>query len=982
MKTRNITAAVLCIVIMFSAFSAYASAKFENIDFITSASGKTYKYIFDENYSLKTKVFGWGTESGPSAETAYKGTRSYKIKLHQEGERSYTFLGREIFQGLDTKNAALEFSYKPVIPREEVYAGITCFSDSENKYAVLRISLKDYADLANYDYENGGWINVTIPFEYFIKNGEFTHIFINKNRDTEDPEFGKIAEFDFNRLNGVYFEYSREGLAETKITAAYVDEIRMSECVNSPEIYGSSYSDGVTLWWDNLGEDTVYEIYSNGYLKKRTDKNYYYDTDCKKNRTYEYKVRAVRDGMISLPCTYVADTIFPDGSSASPDDKLDVKNAKYAVSGTKSAIYFENPGTEDMIYVLYKNGNPYAKSDTEFFTDNAYSEGDVYKIISYSADKTRVSAIAGAEKSESSFLCETQNVKLLDANGAPAQNNAVKSVSFDVFNTNPEKFGAVAVAAFYKDGKLYSADVESIALPLGKSSYTIKFENPPVLNGKYEFSVLLLNKLSDLQPAAPKKALEYTKSSGSGTYDIVLNNSDEKQTISGWGISPFSIFDFKEFQNTSDWKEVFDLTYKDLGLNIIRLPFNDYCGDAEGNIVESELEVLANYAKCAEEYGIDDYMMTYWSAPKGEEFPKEQNGMVEIEEGGINYGNGNCYRLKVECEEMYCDYIVKCVTYLSERCKKPPVAVSFQNEPQDGRTMPRYDKEQYIRVSKLLRNKLNEKGFESVKILGPETAAYYQMYIQMGGKLHNLEFSNFAEDKEFADAIGVIGVHSYAMKVGDRSYHSDIEQFAKAASAYPDKERWQTEFSESDKFETNMDSSIYTMRILSADVGWAGINRWFYWRSYYYAYTLDENDITYDVYNTKYSQQSLLVGPLKGKLKTTKLYNSLKTLFTNVPEGSVVITASCSDESVDNKSALYADLLSFKTEKGSAVMLINKSSDDKIYNFSNLIGKKAVIKYVCEDNGEVVTSESMDIKNGKIKGICLPKKSIMYVICE
>ncbi|UKI37675.1 MAG: hypothetical protein L6V93_06095 [Clostridiales bacterium] len=51
------------------------------------------------------------------------------------------------------------------------------------------------------------------------------------------------------------------------------------------------------------------------------------------------------------------------------------------------------------------------------------------------------------------------------------------------------------------------------------------------------------------------------------------------------------------FQNTSDWQEVFDLTYRDLGLNIIRLPFNSYCGDGGGNIVKSELEVFGKLCK-------------------------------------------------------------------------------------------------------------------------------------------------------------------------------------------------------------------------------------------------------------------------------------------------------------------------------------------------------------------------------------------------
>ena len=962
MKTRNVTAFVLCLLITFSAFSAYASAKLDKVGFVDTASGKTFKYMFDDAYSVKSKVFGMGTYSGPSADTAYKGTHSYKIKITKAADRSWTNLAREIYQGMDMKNGALEFAYKPVAVRDEVYAGISCFTDSTNKNAVLRILLNDYIDLANYDYENGGWINVTIPFEYFRKNGEFINL-----------GDGEIAEFDFNRLNGVYFEYSKENLTADQTIVAYVDEIRMSECVNSPEIIGASYSDGLTLVWENLGENTVYEVYRNGYLKAKLSENYYHDTDCKKNKTYEYAVRAKRDGMVSLPSVYTADTSFAVQSGVLPDGKLGVKNAVCTVGGNRAVIYFDKRCSEDMAYVLYKNGTAYAKSDIEFFVDKAYANGDVYKIISYSADKTRVSAVDSVEVKEGAHSAETGNIKLLDLNGANAKNGAVKYASFDVVNKSAEKFGALAVAAFYKDGHLYSADTQNITLLPGTKNYKITLANPPILNGTYEFAVFLLDELSVLQPVAPKSAQQYKKSSGDGEYNIALNNSDEKQTITGWGISPFSIPDFKMFQNTSDWQEVFDLTYRDLGLNIIRLPFNSYCGDGGGNIVESELEVLANYANRAAEYGITDYMMTYWSAPAD---------MIEIEEGGINYGTGNCQRLKVDCEEKYCDYIVKCIAYLNEHCANPPLAVSLQNEPQDGRTMPRYDKEQYMRVSKLLRNKLNSAGFEGVKILGPETAAYYQMYIQMGGKLHNLQFANFAEDKEFADAIGIIGVHSYAMKIGDRSYHTDIEQFANAASDYPDKERWQTEFSESNKFETNMDASIYTMRILSADVGWAGMNRWFYWRSYYYAYTTDENGITYDVYNMKYSQQSLIVGTPGGKLKTTKLYNSLKTLFKNAPAGSKVVTASCSDGDVDNASALYADLLAFKTEKGSMLMLVNKSDSEKVYNISNLIGGRAVIKYVSEDSEDIVTTDKIEIENSSINGICVPKKSIMYVICE
>ena len=70
MKTRNVTAFVLCLLITFSAFSAYASAKLDKVGFVDTASGKTFKYMFDDAYSIKSKVFGMGTYSGPSADTA------------------------------------------------------------------------------------------------------------------------------------------------------------------------------------------------------------------------------------------------------------------------------------------------------------------------------------------------------------------------------------------------------------------------------------------------------------------------------------------------------------------------------------------------------------------------------------------------------------------------------------------------------------------------------------------------------------------------------------------------------------------------------------------------------------------------------------------------------------------------------------------------------------------------------------------------
>ena len=41
-----------------------------------------------------------------------------------------------------------------------------------------------------------------------------------------------------------------------------------------------------------------------------------------------------------------------------------------------------------------------------------------------------------------------------------------------------------------------------------------------------------------------------------------------------------------------------------------------------------------------------------------------------------------------------------------------------------------------------------------------------------------------------------------------------------------------------------------------------------------------------------------------------------------------------------------------------------------------------MIKYVSEDSEDIVTTDKIEIENGSINGICVPKKSIMYVVCE
>ncbi|UKI37674.1 MAG: hypothetical protein L6V93_06090 [Clostridiales bacterium] len=221
-------------------------------------------------------------------------------------------------------------------------------------------------------------------------------------------------------------------------------------------------------------------------------------------------MRAKRDGMVSLPSVYTADTSFAVQSGVLPDGKLGVKNAVCTAGGNRAVIYFDKRCSEDMTYVLYKNGTAYAKSDTEFFVDKAYANGDVYKIISYSADKTRVSAVDSVEVKEGAHSAETGNIKLLDLNGANAKNGAVKYASFDVVNKKRRKIRSACGCRVFTKTDIFTAPTHRTSrfCPAQKN-YKITLANPPILNGTYEFAVFLLDELSVLQPVAPKSAQQY-----------------------------------------------------------------------------------------------------------------------------------------------------------------------------------------------------------------------------------------------------------------------------------------------------------------------------------------------------------------------------------------------------------------------------------------------------------------------------------------
>ena len=163
-----------------------------------------------------------------------------------------------------------------------------------------------------------------------------------------------------------------------------------------------------------------------------------------------------------------------------------------------------------------------------------------------------------------------------------------------------------------------------------------------------------------------------------------------------------------------------------------------------------------------------------------------------------------------------------------------------------------------------MRKALDEAGYENVRLLSPECAAYYQHAVIMGK-----DYSSLYDDPEFADAVGVLGTHSYCFIATGESSDIDVYKFAMNASNFPDKERWETEFSGGkvetlDELDMNLGTAMFTTEVMLGDVIWGGMNCWMYWNGY------DSRQFTYPNKQTRFME----TGKIGGDRKSTRLNSS------------------------------------------------------------------------------------------------------------
>ena len=751
--------------------------------------------------------------------------------------------------------------------------------------------------------------------------------------------------------SGAAFNAVIDDFGETNLTVEIAKGIDYTSNVKGVKI-GLAYIDKNTTTTYTTSSNTSQTVYATGIS--------WYDVTSDVSSLAAYNASNLWNSVKGTVSVNVNDIInngaqvYLHGASAS-NHRVTVENANAVVI---DFVYADSTTTKSNSKVLLFDNLAFEKSFVSELDDGDVSVGE----SSFSAALTDESGnIYNGEITEGAY---PDRIKIKSVNAGTSS----KTVNF-------------AAAMYDEDDKLTDVKMFGAALPLGRAEQTLYTGFYNDVPGTRKIKLLMFDGCGQTKPVSAPEASQFTvnKKAADGTVTVL---DDEYQTITGWGISPFLLSDndFRSFSDYEDWKEMYDALYGELGITSVRVPIDKECGyttepedeELKDKPVYSQLDYIVKYIERAKDFGIDDWILCFWSPPK-----------YMIEKRYISYRGAELWAVKTDCIDMYCRYMINVIDYLKENGVGTPMGVCFQNEPQSGNVNPTYEPELFIYTAKRFRTMLDEAGYEDIPIQGAEAAAYYNGFRYTGGTAEAYNYNNYINDPDYANAIGIFSTHTY-IEAG-KSKDSDVSTFATETAKFPDKERWMTEFSglgQEESVNTGdyvMGPALFTMRVLSSDVGWAGMNRWYYWRAFVTHYNPDENGASYDVLNDKFSQQAVLYGQPGGKVVKSKLYKCLSLLFNNVPVGSKVKRMSSTVSSLVNRSALKSDLLAFETEKGTVVMLVNTAMQAKSVNFAGLTGSKAEI-YSVTKNYDGIIKASEELYGGSIESVHIPPRSVSFVV--
>ncbi len=467
------------------------------------------------------------------------------------------------------------------------------------------------------------------------------------------------------------------------------------------------------------------------------------------------------------------------------------------------------------------------------------------------------------------------------------------------------------------------------------------------------------------KPVRPEPDLNgYSKEA---TYNINVL-PDNRQEIYDWG----ACVDQGEFTKSSTWGRGYEASYSaalnDWGMTMFRIGMpspNSYNENKEFDETYMQL-YLDKAIKPPVEAGITKYMISCWHEPIWMR-SKDARGW-------------NC--LLDEHLDDTVEWIIKVFDYITDHGYPAPYCYSIQNEPKDPNT--NISNEQMRVLSKKVRKAFDENGYEDVKIVVPEGASVRQQRMTFGN-----EFELFRDDPEWADSIDVFAHHSYAQGFDELD---TLKQYIDFLDEYPDKERWQTEFSGGNK-ETwftdrniTFDMSMFFLKVFMGDMEWIGCNTWMFWYGgIETGGKMFENGDLYGMGAGGFRTTGALLYKSEGDDGVTSYregpaYKMLKMVFNNVRPGSHVRRLTTDDPTLRNEMDYMVDLAAFDTDKGTAVMIANTDDYPKHYNLNNLKGNSAAIYSIKDTEIYRTDTAYRNVLDGTAYEITIPPMSINLVM--
>ena len=419
-----------------------------------------------------------------------------------------------------------------------------------------------------------------------------------------------------------------------------------------------------------------------------------------------------------------------------------------------------------------------------------------------------------------------------------------------------------------------------------------------------------------------------------------------------------------------------------LGFTVARVYLSPTIGRNRGALDPDRLQDLKDHLTLLRAVGVRQYIISNWSPPAYMKRPDHVRfGKYQGRDQFLDprYADGRGYD--------YADFIVAVLKSLQASGLAPPLAVCPQNEPDAA---PGYDgciytdtdaqKQTYRAVLKQLRARLDAAGFRRVLVLGTDQSGLAGVSSLLG-EPSPVGFAGLNGDAALRDALGGFSFHTYATA-------GNIKDLDAAMGAYPDKDRWMTEYStavgvraelRTHTGSDQLDWAFNDVRRMGGDLVDLRCSFWFFWRGYHSAGAPDDQDLVYD-------------GP-----RLTKAAYVFQTLWRTVRPGWTVQQCRTTDPDLrtDNAGLIASgsgdewsapvDILGFQSADGnsSCLLLANWQNAPKTFTrVGGLRGGRARV-YTTTASQDMALIATRRIGAGALDGdLSVPAQSITMIVTD